>query len=136
MSKFCLAEITTLVIGWVSNVLFVLYSVGFLPDMQIKNLFSAEFERFATVLLFPYLLTFLSCWLLRRFVQPFLMLSLLLTIGSTCVYYGFFVARRPLDGGWIFLMVPLAQTIIALSFSLLLFGVSMFVKPKAIPATA
>ena len=130
MSKFCLAEIATLVIGWVANLLFVLYSVGFFPGMQIEHLLNVQFERFAAVLVFPYLLTFLCCWLLRRFVKPFLMLSLLLTIGSICVYYGFFVARRPLEGGLIFLVVPLAQTAIALAFSLVVFLLGLVLKPK------
>ncbi len=134
MSKFCLAEIATLLIGWLSGLLFLAYAQGFFPGMLLEDLNNAQFIRFAAVLGFPYLLTFLCCWLSRRFVKAFLMLSVLLTIGSTCVYYGFFVARQPLEGGLIFLVVPLAQTVIAVAFSLVVFGLGFILKPK--PALA
>ena len=136
MSKFCIAEIATLIIGWVSNLLFLAYSQGFFPSMQLEHLNDAVFLRTVTVLAFPYLLTFLFCWLSHRFVKAFLMLSLLLTIGSTVVYYGFFVTRRSWDGGWIFLAVPLTQTMIAVAFSLVVFLLSLVFRPKVKPALA
>jgi hypothetical protein len=136
MSKFCIAEIATLIIGWVSNLLFLVYSHGFFPDMRMEDLNDAQFIRFAAVLAFPYLLTFLFCWLSHRFVKAFLMLSLLLTIGSTVAYYAFFVTRRPPDGGWIFLAVPLTQTMIAVAFSLVVFLLSLVFRTKVKPALA
>jgi hypothetical protein len=134
MSRFCLAEIATLIIGWVSGLLFLAYSQGIFYSARPEHLLDPEFERFAEVLAFPYVLTFLFCWLSRRFVREFLMLSLLLTIGSTCVYYGFFVTRRPPDGGWIFLAVPLAQTMIAVAFSLVIFLIHLVMWLRAKPA--
>ncbi|HEX4141547.1 MAG TPA: hypothetical protein VHY09_14455 [Candidatus Methylacidiphilales bacterium] len=136
MSKYCLAEIATLVIGWGSNLLFLVYSQGFFYSMRPEHLLNADFMRFAAILAFPYLLTFLCCWPSCRYVKAFLMLSLLLTIGSTVVYYGFFVAQRPPDGGWIFLAVPLAQTMIAVAFSLVvfLFSLVMRLRARLVPA--
>jgi len=128
MSKFCLAETTTLVIGWLSNVLFLAYAQGFFPGMLLDVLNNAVFVRLAAVLAFPYLLTFLFCWPSCRYVKAFLMLSLLLTIGSTVVYWGFFLAERSSNGGWIFLEVPLAQTMIAVAFSLVVFLISLVLR--------
>jgi hypothetical protein len=136
MSKFCLAEIATLIIGWVSNLLFLAYSQGFFHGAGAGHLLDYEFLRFAAVLAFPYVLTFLFCWLSRRFVKAFLMLSLLLTIGSTCAYYGFFVAQLPPDGGWIFLAVAFAQTVIAFAFSLVIFAISLVMRLRSKPAIA
>jgi hypothetical protein len=136
MSRFCLAEIATLIIGWGSNLLFLAYSQGVFYDLRTERLLEPEFERFAAVLAFPYVLTFLFCWLSRRFVREFLLLSWLLTTGSTCVYFGFFVARRALADGWIFLAVPLAQTMIALAFSLVIFLISLVTWLRAKPAAA
>jgi len=130
MSKFCLAEVATLLIGWGSNLLFLVYSQGFFSGGRPEQLLNGEFLRFAAVVAFPYLLTFVFCWLSRRFVKAFLMLSLLLTIGSICVYYGFFVTRMPLEGGLIFLAVPLTQTVIAAAFSLVVFVIGLILKPK------
>jgi len=136
MSKFCLAEVATLVIGWVSNLLFLAYTLGFFQNFRVERLMSAEFPRFAAVLAIPYVLTFLCCWCSHRFVKAFLMLSLLLTIGSTMVYYAFFVTQHPLEGGWIFLAVPLAQTTIAISFSFVIFLLSLVFRPKVKPVVA
>jgi uncharacterized membrane protein len=130
MSKFCLAEVATLVIGWVSNLLFLVYSLGFFERMRVERLMNEEFARFAAVLAFPYVLTFLCCWLSHRFVKPFLLLSLVLTIGSTVAYYAFFVTRRPPDGGWIFLDVPLIQTTIAATYSFLVILLSLVFRPR------
>jgi len=136
MSRFCIAEVATLIIGWVSNLLFLVYSQGFFPSMLLERLDDAMFRRFVWVLAFPYLLTFLFCWFSHRFVKAFLMLSLLLTIGSTVVYYAFFVTQRPPDGGWIFLAVPLTQTMIAVAFSLVVFLLSLIFRPKVKPVLA
>ncbi len=130
MSKFCLAEVATLVIGWLSSMLFLLFSQGVFYSAQPMSLLNGEFRQFAAILAVPYVVTFLCCWLSQRFVKPFLLLSLLLTIGSTCVYYGFFVTMRPYEGGWIFLMVPLAQMTIAVPFSLVIFVISLISKRK------
>src|ERR1700761_2227291 len=99
MSKFCLAEVATLIIGWGSNLLFLVYSQGFFDNANPQILMSDELLRYAAIFALPYLLTFLFCWFSHRFVKAFLLLSLLLTIGSTCAYYIFFVTRRPPDGG-------------------------------------
>jgi len=136
MSKFCLAEVATLVIGWVSSLLFLVYSQGFFDSANTDLLLNDEVLRFAGVLAFPYVLTFFCCWLSHRFVKAFLLLSVLLTIGSTVAYYVFFVTRRPLEGGWIFLAVPLTQTMIAVAFSLVVFLIGLIFKPKVEPALA
>jgi hypothetical protein len=130
MSKFCLAEVATLVIGWVSNLLFLVYSQGFFDRMNPRLLLNDEVLRLAGVLAFPYVLTFFCCWLSHRFVKAFLLLSLLLTIGSTCVYYGFFLTRRPLEGGLIFVAVPVTQTVIAVTFSLVVFLIGLVWRQK------
>jgi hypothetical protein len=136
MSRFYLAEVATLIIGWISNLLFLVYSQGFFPGMLLEHLDDALFRRTVAVLAFPYLLTFLFCWLSHRFAKAFLMLSLLLTIGSTVVYYAFFVTRRPPDGGWIFLAVPFTQTMIAVVFSLVVFLLGLIFRPEVKPVVA
>ena len=130
MSKFCLAEVATLIIGWISSLLFLVYSEGFFDNGNTDLLLNDSLLRFAGVLAFPYVLTFFCCWLSRRFVKAFLLLSVLLTIGSIVAYYGFFVTRRPMEGGWIFLAVPMTQTMIAVTFSLVVFLLSLVFRPK------
>jgi hypothetical protein len=133
MSKFCLAEVTTLVIGWVSSLLFLAYSQGFFDNENTQLLLNDVVLRFAGVLAFPYVLTFFCCWLSRRFVRGFLLLSVLLTIGSIVAYYVFFITRRPMEDGWIFLAVPMTQTMIALAFSLIVFLIGLVFRPKVVP---
>ena len=136
MSKFCLAEIATLLIGWVSNLLFLVYSGGFFDSARPELLLNPEFLRSAAVMAFPYALTFVCCWLSRRFVKAFLLLSILLTIGSICAYFGFFVAQLPPDGGGIFVAVPFVQTMIAVVFSLVIFVISLVLSLRSKPAIA
>jgi hypothetical protein len=130
MSKFCLAEVATLLIGWVSNMLFLLFARGLFNGGQGELLLNDEVVRYALLMALPYVLTFLFCWFSRRFVKAFLLLSLMLTISSTCVYYGFFITHRPLEGGWIFLSVALTQTAIAIAFSLVVFVLGLIFRPK------
>jgi hypothetical protein len=137
MSKFCLAEIATLLIGWISNCLFLLYSEGVFTGDHEWSLMDLAFLNCAAIMAFPYALTFVCCWLLRRFVRAFLLLSLFLTIGSTCAYYGVYVAGPPADAGWVFLVVPFTQTAIVAAFSFLAFiGGLIFKSKQAAPEPA
>ncbi len=136
MSKFCIAEIVVLLIGWLSNFLFLLYSAGIFEDGRFSMPTDANFRDFAAILAMPYLLTFLSCYVLRRFVKAFLLLSLVLTIGSTCAYYIAYVGETPPDPYWIFVMVPYVQTAVAIAFALLAFVFGLVVKHKPTVAAA
>ena len=135
MSKFCLAEIATLLIGWISNCLFLLYSEGMFTDSRTWVAMDMTLLNHAAFLALPYVLTFVCCWVSHRFVKAFLLLSLFLTIGSTCAYYGLYITDEPaIDAGWIFILVPLTQTAVAVTFSLMVFLLSLLVKPKPVAA--
>lgn len=134
MSKFCIAEVVVLVTGWLSNFLFLLYAAGGFSGDRISVPMDAVFLNFAGILAMPYLLTFLSCYALRRFVKAFLLLSLILTIGSICAYYIAYVAQTPPDPHSIFVLVPYTQTCIAIAFAFLTFLFGLVFKAK--PAVA
>jgi hypothetical protein len=134
MSKFCLAEIAVLLIGWVSNVLFLLYSRNVFAEFRYGIPTDPAFLHDAAILAFPYAFTFVICCLLRRFVKAFLLLSLVLTIGSICAYYGAYLGIRTSDPLWIFQSVPFWQTVIAASFAFVVFLVSLVPKPKPVAA--
>lgn len=130
MSKFCRAEIAVLFIGWFSNLSFLLYSRGIFTGAHDGLLTDATFQNHAAIMAFPYALTFMFCWLLRRFVRAFLFFSFFLTIGSTCAYYGVYVAGSPVDANWAFQTVPFTQSVLVTAFSFLVFLGGLIFKQK------
>jgi hypothetical protein len=110
-------EAAVLLTGWLLGFAFVLYSEGVFDLSHQWSWMDVGFFVLAVLLAAPYVLAGWFCWLLKRFVGLFLMMSVVIVVGSFFAYRSVYFPQPQDDAGWIFMIVPAIQTAIVSVFS-------------------